>query len=60
MEWRIVFWLVAIMLVGTNFVYVGFGSGNQQKWNEPIRRVNEVENPNFNGNDEQIKKISNA
>lgn len=56
MEWRIVFWVVAIILIGSNFFYVGFGSGNLQKWNQPVRGVHDVEISNYNENDKQIKE----
>lgn len=34
-EWRVVFWIMVVVLIGTNIVYVLFGSGDQQDWNEP-------------------------
>lgn len=35
MEWRVVFWIMAMILVATNFVYLFIGSGELQPWNEP-------------------------
>ncbi|RZF34614.1 hypothetical protein LSTR_LSTR008639 [Laodelphax striatellus] len=34
-EWRVVFWIMALVLIATNFVYLFFGSGELQPWNEP-------------------------
>ncbi|XP_065213583.1 putative inorganic phosphate cotransporter isoform X2 [Planococcus citri] len=34
-EWRVVFWIMVVILISTNIVYVMFGSGDQQDWNEP-------------------------
>lgn len=33
-EWRDVFWLSAAILITTNLVFLQFGSGNVQPWNE--------------------------
>jgi len=33
-EWRDVFWLSAAILIATNLVFLQFGSGNVQPWNE--------------------------
>lgn len=32
-EWRIVFWLMAVVTITTNFVFVVFGSCELQSWN---------------------------
>ncbi|XP_073975331.1 sialin-like isoform X2 [Rhodnius prolixus] len=37
MEWRLVFWVMAVVLVGSNFFFVFWGSGEIQSWNEPPR-----------------------
>uniref|UniRef100_A0A224XZM7 Putative inorganic phosphate cotransporter n=1 Tax=Panstrongylus lignarius TaxID=156445 RepID=A0A224XZM7_9HEMI len=34
-EWRLVFWVMAIVIVGTNFLFVFWGSGEVQHWNDP-------------------------
>lgn len=36
-EWRVVFWIMFATLVISNFVFVLFGSGSLQPWNEPQR-----------------------
>ena len=36
MEWRVVFWVMFGLLVGTNLMFIFFGSGEVQEWNEPI------------------------
>lgn len=33
-QWRIAFWLVFAVLIGTNIVYVIWGSGEQQWWDD--------------------------
>lgn len=33
-EWRDVFWLSAAILIATNLVFLQFGSGDVQPWNE--------------------------
>ncbi|KAF6203094.1 hypothetical protein GE061_003508 [Apolygus lucorum] len=40
LEWRLVFWIAVIVLVSTNVVYVVFGSGQVQSWNEPPQPEN--------------------
>lgn len=37
-EWRNVFWLSAIILMSTNLVFLQFGSGDVQPWNEKAKR----------------------
>ncbi|XP_014215960.1 putative inorganic phosphate cotransporter [Copidosoma floridanum] len=34
-EWRVVFWIVAGVLLGTNVVFVLWASGEVQEWNNP-------------------------
>lgn len=33
-EWRDVFWLSAAILIATNLLFLQFGSGDVQPWNE--------------------------
>ena len=33
-EWRLVFWIVAAMLVITNIIYLIFGSAEIEPWND--------------------------
>lgn len=33
-EWRDVFWLSAAILIATNLLFLQYGSGNVQPWNE--------------------------
>lgn len=35
MEWRVVFWVMFGTLIGSNFVFLLFASGELQPWNEP-------------------------
>lgn len=35
LEWRVVFWVMFGILNGTNVLYIMFGSGEIQPWNEP-------------------------
>lgn len=37
-EWRDVFWLSAAILIATNLVFLQFGSGNVQPWNENAKQ----------------------
>lgn len=37
-EWRDVFWLSAAILIATNLVFLQFGSGNVQPWNEKANK----------------------
>lgn len=32
-EWRMVFWLMALITISTNFIFVVFGSCSLQSWN---------------------------
>lgn len=34
-QWRIVFWLSFVVLVFTSVVFLMFGSGDKQDWNDP-------------------------
>jgi hypothetical protein len=48
-EWRNVFWLSAIILIGTNLVYLKYGSGKVQPWNEKAKiqyKSTEINNEN--------------
>ncbi|XP_012262453.2 putative inorganic phosphate cotransporter isoform X4 [Athalia rosae] len=42
-EWRFVFWIVAVVFVVTNIVYVFLASGDVQSWNDPEFIVKEQE-----------------
>lgn len=33
-QWRIAFWFVFVVLVGTNILYIIWGSGEQQWWDD--------------------------
>lgn len=37
-EWRDVFWLSAAILIATNLIFLKFGSGNIQPWNDITNR----------------------
>jgi len=39
-EWRDVFWLSAAILIATNLVFLQFGSGDVQPWNEQAQYQN--------------------
>ncbi|XP_075232067.1 putative inorganic phosphate cotransporter isoform X2 [Lycorma delicatula] len=34
-EWRVVFWIMSLFLIITNFAFLLFGSGEKQPWDEP-------------------------
>ncbi|KAJ8668265.1 hypothetical protein QAD02_009928 [Eretmocerus hayati] len=42
-EWREVFWMTFIILFLTNIIYIIFGSGDLQKWNDPTYLKNDIE-----------------
>ncbi|XP_014261738.1 sialin-like [Cimex lectularius] len=42
-EWRQVFWVMVAMLVGTNFIYVFYGTAKTAKWNDPKSNKNSEE-----------------
>lgn len=42
-EWRDVFWLSAAILIATNLVFLQFGSGNVQPWNENAKQYHSAE-----------------
>lgn len=48
-EWRDVFWLSAAILIATNLIFLQFGSGNVQPWNE-IANQQYTSGDNSNGN----------
>lgn len=35
MEWRLVFWMMLMIMTSTSIIYVLFGSGEVQTWNDP-------------------------
>lgn len=43
MEWRVVFWIMFAVLILSNCVYLFFGSGQLQPWNEPNKLATSVE-----------------
>ncbi|KAK9496798.1 hypothetical protein O3M35_012991 [Rhynocoris fuscipes] len=59
-EWRLVFWVMAVVLVTSNFFFVFWGSGEIQYWNEPPKNTNiqEEKNKKTNTNGTQpIKEV---
>lgn len=34
MEWRLVFWIMMVMMTGTSIVFLLFGSGEVQPWDQ--------------------------
>ncbi|KAL1129047.1 hypothetical protein AAG570_013579 [Ranatra chinensis] len=38
LQWRLVFWIAVVALVGTNMIYIFTGSGEVQKWNNPQKK----------------------
>lgn len=47
-EWSIIFIIAAIAYILPAFIFILFGSGNVQKWNEPTKEQsdNQIENAN--------------
>lgn len=46
-EWRDVFWLSAAILIATNLLFLQYGSGDVQPWNQPNQYQNtDVNNEN--------------
>lgn len=43
MEWRLVFWVMFAVLVLSNFVFIFWGSGEVQPWNEPSSQTEDPE-----------------
>lgn len=46
-EWRNVFLIGAGMLIGPTFIFIIFGSGKVQKWNEIVEEVDETKMDTF-------------
>lgn len=42
-EWRLVFWVMCVVLILSNFVFIFWGSGEVQSWNEPITVTDDTE-----------------
>uniref|UniRef100_A0A1B6BXP3 Major facilitator superfamily (MFS) profile domain-containing protein n=2 Tax=Clastoptera arizonana TaxID=38151 RepID=A0A1B6BXP3_9HEMI len=40
MQWRLVFWIAVAFLIISNIIYLFFGSGEVQSWNEPDSQKN--------------------
>lgn len=47
-EWRDVFWLSAAILIATNLLFLQYGSGDVQPWNEQIQFQETVPNTENN------------
>lgn len=56
-EWRVVFWIMVVVLVITNFVYVCFGSGEQQPWNEPAEDESSKSKESKSHDKEVVEKV---
>lgn len=37
-EWKIVFWIMFVILISVNLIYLFWGSGKVQKWNSTERK----------------------
>jgi len=55
-EWRDVFWLSAAILIATNLLFLQYGSGNVQPWNEKPNRQYESSDINNENNTTSILK----
>lgn len=42
-EWRVVFWIAFAVFVVTNIIFVIFGAGEEQWWNDPEKTLNKKE-----------------
>lgn len=47
-EWRDVFWLSSAVLISTNLVFLQFGSGDVQPWNEKANEYQTTDITNEN------------
>lgn len=57
-EWRNVFWLSAVMLISTNLVFLQFGSGKMQPWNEiPKKQYKSTEINNESNVESALKPL---
>lgn len=55
-EWRDVFWLSAAILIATNLLFLQYGSGNVQPWNEKPNNQYESSDINNENNTTSILK----
>jgi len=55
-EWRDVFWLSAAILIATNLLFLQYGSGNVQPWNEKGNRQYKSSDINNENNTTSILK----
>ena len=55
-EWRDVFWLSAAILIATNLLFLQYGSGNVQPWNEKANRQYKSNDINNENNTDSILK----
>jgi len=55
-EWRDVFWLSAAILIATNLLFLQYGSGNVQPWNEKANRQYKSSDINNENNTASILK----
>jgi hypothetical protein len=55
-EWRDVFWLSAAILIATNLLFLQYGSGNVQPWNEKPNRQYKSSDINNENNTASILK----
>ncbi|KAL5233845.1 hypothetical protein ACI65C_001255 [Semiaphis heraclei] len=55
-EWRDVFWLSAAILIATNLLFLQYGSGNVQPWNEKANRQYKSSDINNENNTTSILK----
>jgi len=55
-EWRDVFWLSAAILIATNLLFLQYGSGNVQPWNEKPNHQYENSDINNENNTTSILK----
>lgn len=53
LEWRLVFWISFSVIILTNIVYIIFGSGEVQPWNDPLDTTKE-ETIAWNANNDKV------
>lgn len=57
-EWRDVFWLSAAILIATNLLFLQFGSGDVQPWNEKAnQQYKTTDKTNENGVESILKPL---
>lgn len=59
-EWRVVFWIMVVILLSTNFVFLFYGSGDTQEWNEPLTDNSDLKKVNPSNKSETKKENSNS